>query len=345
MKPMYKKMMKLALMSMVTGGLMLTGPLGFAAPEKPQVHVDSATKDMPGHVDSKVLTVPATTTEIGLISNVVYEQVPSRGYPNVPMQMDILQPKTQQKKPAIVFVTGGGFINANKDNGLQLRMHLAEHGYVVGSINYRVAPTARFPEPLEDVKAAIRYLKANADRFGIDPARVGIVGGSAGGYLTAMAGTTSGTKTFDKGENLQVTSDVKAAVDLYGLSDLTQVGADFSADVQARHRSAGATEALWVNGSPVFGGRDGGILADKQAADDANPIHYISKTSAPMLLMHGTADTIVSPSQTDLLFQALQQKGIPSERYLVTGAGHGGKYWVQEPVLKIITDFFDHYLK
>lgn len=168
------------------------------------------------------------------------------------------------------------------------------------------------------------------------PARVGIVGGSAGGYLTAMAGTTSGTMTFDKGENLQVTSDVKDAVDLYGL---TQVGADFSEEVQAKHRSAGATEALWVNGSPVFGGRDGGILADKQAAEADNPIHYISKTSAPMLLMHGTADTVVSPSQTDLLYQVLQKSGIPSERYLVTGAVHGGKYWVQELVLKIITDF------
>ena len=64
-----------------------------------------------------------------------------------------------------------------------------------------------------------------------------------------------------------------------------------------------------------------------------------------MLLMHGTADTVVSPSQTDLLYQALQKSGIPSERYLVTGAAHGGKNWVQEPVLKIITDFFDQYLK
>ena len=339
------KYTKIAKMAMMAGGMMFIGQSAMAALAQPQVHVDAVTKDIPGHVASKVLDVKADKSEIGLISNVVYEQVPSRGYANVPMQMDILQPKTKEKKPAILFVTGGGFINANKDNGIQLRMHLAENGYVVGSISYRVAPTAKFPEPLEDVKAAIRYLKANADRFGIDPSRVGIVGGSAGGYLTAMAGTTSGTKMFDRGENLQVTSDVKAAVDLYGLSDLTQIGSDFSADVQARHRSAGATEALWVNGSPVFGGRDGGILADKQVAEAANPIHYISKMSAPMLLMHGTSDTVVSPSQTDLLYQALQKSGIPSERYLVTGAAHGGKYWVQEPVLKIITDFFDRYLK
>lgn len=85
--------------------------------------------------------------------------------------------------------------------------------HVVASIQYRVAPTARFPEPLEDVKASIRYLKAHADQFGIDPERIGIIGSSApGGYLTAMAATTSGTTTFDKGDNLQVGSDVKAAI-------------------------------------------------------------------------------------------------------------------------------------
>lgn len=173
-----------------------------------------------------MLKVDVKTPLINQISNVVYEQVPMRGYPSVAMKMDILQPKAKEKLPAIVFVTGGGFINANKDNGIQLRMHLAEAGYVVASIQYRVAPTAKFPQPLEDVKASIRYLKAHADQFGIDPERVGIVGGSAGGYLTAMAATTSGTTTFDKGENLNVTSDVKAAVDLYGLSDLTRIGDD-----------------------------------------------------------------------------------------------------------------------
>ena len=192
------------------------------------VNVDSATKNMPGKVESTKISVPLKTPVINQISDVVYEQVPMRGYPNVAMKMDILQPKSEKKLPAIVYVTGGGFINANKDNGIQLRMHLAEAGYVVASIQYRVAPTARFPEPLEDVKSSIRYLKAHADQFGIDPERIGIIGGSAGGYLAAMAATTSGTTTFDKGDNLQAGSDVKAAVDLYGLSDLTRIGDDYS---------------------------------------------------------------------------------------------------------------------
>ena len=322
---------------------LLAGSSAFA--EEPVIHVDASTEGMSRKVASQTISVPVKTPVIQQISDVVYEQVPMRGYPNVAMKMDILQPKSQEKLPAIVYVTGGGFINANKDNGIQLRMHLAEAGYVVASIQYRVAPTAKFPQPLEDVKSAIRYLKAHADSYGIDPERVGIVGGSAGGYLTAMAGTTSGTTTFDKGENLSVTSDVKAAVDLYGLSDLTRIGDDYSDAVKEAHKSAGATEALWVNGSAVFGGKDGGIQADAKAAKAANPITYISKTSAPMLLMHGTKDFVVSPSQTDLLFQALQEKGIPSRRYLVEGAAHGGIYWNQEEVLSIITQFFDQYLK
>jgi acetyl esterase/lipase len=303
---------------------------------------DAAT---PAKAESKILNVTPSRTEISYIPDIVYSQVPSRGFQNVALQMDIMQPKNNTRKPAILFVTGGGFINANRANGLQLREKLADAGYVVASINYRVAPTATFPQPLEDVKSAIRYLKANADKFGIDKSRVGIVGGSAGGYLSAMAGTTSGTKTFDKGDNLNVDSSVRCAVDLYGISDPTKIGADFPADVQQKHQSAGATEALWVNGSPVFGGKDGGISADPAAAENANPIHYISKSSAPMLLMHGSADTVVSPSQTDLLYQALQQKGIESERYVIPNAQHGGVYWVQDNVLAVITAFFDKHLK
>ena len=317
----------------VLSSLLLVGLAGFSGAEAAE------------HYASRTLDVAPIKTEVKQVSGVVYEQVPSRGYPNVPMQLDLLQPQKKTKMPAIVYVTGGGFINANRDNGVQLRNYLAEKGYVVASITYRVAPTAQFPQPLEDVKASIRYLRAHADQWNIDKDRIGIIGGSAGGYLSAFAGTTSGTKTFDKGENLQESSKVNCAVDLYGLSDLSRVGMDYSPEVQQLHKSAGATEALWVNGSPVFGGKDGGILADPKAAEAANPIAYIGKNSAPMLLMHGTADKVVSPGQTDLLYQALKEKGVPAERYEIPGAAHGGVYWVQDKVLQVIGDFFDRYLK
>lgn len=295
--------------------------------------------------DSKILNVQVKKPQVDLISDVVYEQVSTIGYENVAMKMDVLKPQRKEKMPAVVFVTGGGFIHANKDKYIQQRMQIADAGYVVASIQYRVAPTGRFPQPVEDVKAAIRYIKANAAKFNVDPDNVAVMGDSAGGYLSAMVGTSNGTKKFDKGENLDQSSDVKAAVDIYGLSDLTRVGSDFSEEVQQKHKSAGATEALWVNGSPIFGGKDGGILADPDSAAAANPLNYITDKTAPFLLMHGTADQLVSPSQTEILHQALQAHGIESTRYEVTGAAHGGVYWVQPEVMQVVIDFLDQHLK
>lgn len=282
---------------------------------------------------------------VQLISNVTYAQVPDRGYMNKDLTMHIVMPKDGQKHPAIVYVNGGGFINANKDGYMQQWLDMAEHGYVVASITYRVAPTTTFPGPLEDVKAAVRYLRANADKFGIDAKHIGVFGGSAGGYLAAMAGTTNGVKGFDKGANLDQSSDVQAVVDVYGVSDMTSIGADYSEEVQAKHHSAGATEALWVNGSPVFGGKDGGISANPEGAKAANPLTYISSKTAPFLLMHGDADVLVSPSQTELLREALAQHNIEATRYLVKGAAHGGPFWVQPEIMDIIIAFYDKHLK
>lgn len=282
---------------------------------------------------------------VQLVSNVVYAQVPDRGYANKPLTMHLVVPQDKKPHPAIVYVNGGGFINANKDGYMQQWLDLAEHGYVVASITYRVAPTSTFPAPLEDVKAAVRYLRANAAKFNIDAKHIGIFGGSAGGYLAAMAGTTNGVKGFDKGENLQYSSDLQAVVDVYGVSDVNSIGADYSEAVQKTHRSAAATEALWVNGSPVFGGKDGGIAANPEGAKAANPITYISKKTAPFLLMHGDADILVSPSQTEILRQALAEHDIEATRYLIKGAAHGGPYWVQPEIMNIVIDFYDKHLK
>ena len=118
---------------LVLSGLFLLGMTGFSGAEAAEQYA------------SKTLEVAPVKTEVKQISGVVYEQVPSRGYPNVPMAMDLLQPQKKEKMPAIVYVTGGGFINANRDNGVQLRNYLAEKGYVVASITYRVGPHGPVP--------------------------------------------------------------------------------------------------------------------------------------------------------------------------------------------------------
>lgn len=281
---------------------------------------------------------------VQLVSDVVYAQVPDRGYANKALTMHLVIPQDKKPHPVILYINGG-FINANKDGYMQQWLDLAEHGYVVASMTYRVAPTSTFPAPLEDVKSAVRFLRANAKKFSIDAKHIGVFGGSAGGYLAAMAGTTNGVKGFDKGENLNYSSDVQAVVDVYGVSDVTKIGADYNKEVQKTHESAAATEALWVNGSPVFGGKDGGINANPNGAKAANPLTYISKKTAPFLLMHGDADVLVSPSQTELLREELAKHNIEATRYLVKGAAHGGPYWVQPEVMDIVIAFYDKHLK
>ncbi|WP_211222729.1 alpha/beta hydrolase [Paludibacterium yongneupense] len=294
--------------------------------------------------DSRELTVTLTRTPVKLISNVVFAQPSMRGYDNVALRMDVLKPTAAKPLPAVVFITGGGFVNANKDSYIQQRLDLAQAGYVVASIEYRVAPTAMFPAPLIDVKSAIRFLRANAARFGIDAGHIGVLGESAGGYLSAFAGVSNGDRRFDQGEHLDQSSAVQAAVDLYGLSDLNRVGEGFSEAVQAQHRSPSAPEAMWVNGPAVLG-TGGAISSDPARAEAANPVAYVSKTAAPFLLMHGDHDTLVSPRQTERLFVALRGLGVDATRYVVKGAAHGGEYWIQPPVMQTIIAFLDRHLK
>ncbi|PWC14007.1 alpha/beta hydrolase [Brenneria corticis] len=291
------------------------------------------------------LTVnPAAVPAVKLISDVVFSQVPSRGFPNVALKMDILQPEAKKPLPVVLYITGGGFIHANKDNYLQQRLKIAEAGYVVASMEYRVAPVVLFPSPLEDVKSAIRYLRANTEKFGIDGGRVAVFGSSAGGYLAAFAGTTNGVTQFDKGENLDQSSQVQAVIDFYGLSDLTLVGEGLADSIVQKHTSASATEAMWVNGTAVFD-EGGAITSNPDRAAAANPINYISSATPPFLIMHGADDVIVSPRQTARLHQALTEENIASSYYIVKGAVHGGPHWLQPDIMQITIRFLDKHLK
>lgn len=295
--------------------------------------------------ESKYLDIEIQKGQITLHPDVPFAYGLERGSQHYWLTMDILQPEGKEPLPLIVFITGGGFIMAPKNNWIQQRMELAEKGYVVASIEYRHAPLSKFPLPVEDCKLAIRWLRAHAKQYNIDPERVGVLGNSAGGYLSAFMGVTNGNREFDKGEYLDYSSDVLCAADIFGISDLLTIGSDYAPDIQKLHESAGITEAMWLKGVPGFSGPDGGVTEFPEEAKKASPLFYASEKSAPMLFMHGTEDTSVSPSQTDKLFQALRANGVEAERYVVNGAAHGGVYWVQKPIVDIMINFFDKYLK
>lgn len=302
------------------------------------------TRIMIQKAQSKLLKVSQQALRIDLIPGITYSQVSVHSYPNVDLKMDVLRPRTGKLLPAMIFVTGGGFITSNRASHLEIRMCLAKAGYLVASIEYRFAPQANLPAPIIDTKAAIRYLRKNAMRFGVDPKRIGIMGTSAGGYLSCFAGVTGHSRLFDVGENTDVSSEVSCVVDFYGVTDLSRMADGFDEKTVRDYDSPSACQALWLNGCTICGGVDASVSARPGEVQRYNPANYVDEHTPPFLLFHGTKDTLVSEVETDIMFQALRAKGVEAERYLVEGAGHGGSHWVQPEVQQVVLDFLSKYL-
>ena len=281
--------------------------------------------------ESEILNVKLTQEKIKLIVNVTYSQPVSYFRKNIKLEMDILKPNREGKYPTVLFVPGGSFAHSYKENYLQQRLEIAKAGYVVASMEYRTIPDGVFPQSLEDVKAAIRFLKANADEYGVDKGKIALMGESAGGYLAAMAGVTSGIADYDKGDNLSENSDVQAVVDIYGVTDFGEVDFEIE-DIDECYKATFMSVKFWLNDV-------------RNNIESTNPISYISQKTPPFLLMHGDADTLVLPNQTEMLHKALIENGVDSKRYIVPGAGHSDEYWFQPEVTELILDFLNEKIK
>ncbi|MGJ7578915.1 alpha/beta hydrolase fold domain-containing protein [Variovorax sp. RHLX14] len=294
---------------------------------------------LPGYASgAQVMRVGTTRGQIDTIGNLIYSQVKSTRSVRQ-LRMTILVPRTDDLKPAIVYFPGGGFTSADHEKFSEMRMALAQAGFVVAAAEYRVVPD-RFPAPVEDGKAAVRYLREHAAEYGIDPARIGVLGDSAGGYVAQMLGTTNGDKVFDKGQFLEKSSEVQAAVTLYGISDLRSIGEGFPEAIRKVHESPAVTEALLLNG-PAFAEFPGAsVMSDPDKAFAASPMGHVKGKKPPFLIMHGSADALVSPRQSARLYEALKAEGNTVEYVLVEGAGHGDLRWYQAPVVERVVNWF-----
>ncbi|WP_275785378.1 alpha/beta hydrolase [Pararhizobium gei] len=302
------------------------------------VQADDKTS-LPGYAEgAQVVRVEKTQGQIDEISGVVFTQI-KQVRAVTQLEMSLLVPRTKDLKPAIVYFPGGGFISADHEKFIDLRMPLAKAGFVVAAAQYRTVPN-KYPALVEDGKAAIRYLRKHADEYGIDPARIGVLGDSAGGYVSQMMGMTNGEKSFDKGQFLDKSSDVQAAVTMYGISNLLEIGDGFPDDIAKVHQSPAVTEALLVNGT-AFGDFPGASIgSDPEKALQASPMGHVEGSKPPFLIMHGSADTLVSPLQSVQLFEALKKKGDKVEYVLVEGAGHGDLTWYQPPIIDRVVEWF-----
>jgi len=233
--------------------------------------------------------------------------------------------------PVIVAIHGGGWAAGKKEGAQGIRQ--ASRGYAVAAISYRLRGVATFPAQIEDCKAAVRWLRANAKKYNLDAERMGATGHSAGGHLASLLGTTGTVKEFEKGDNQDFSSKVQAVCALSGPTDFLQMDAHATKNAPFKHDEARSPESRLIGGA---------IQDNKEKVAKANPITYVAKDSPPFLLVHGDEDPLVPVHQAQLLHDALKEKGVEVKLQVVKGAGHGvgGK-----DVNEAIDQFFDTYLK
>lgn len=224
------------------------------------------------------------------------------GHPQ--QHLDLYLPATHTPVPLIIVIHGGAFMMGDK--GHEDVAQFLKAGYAATSLNYRLSGDAPFP-------AAVRWLRANAAKYHLDPDRFGAWGASAGGNLVAMLGTTGETKEFDVGENLDVSSCVQAVADYFGPTDFLQMDAHRLPNGQV-HDAADSPESRYVGGA---------IQEHQDLVAKANPITFITAKTAPFMIAHGDQDPLVPHHQSELLEAALKRAGVPVVFYTVKGAGHG----------------------
>lgn len=228
---------------------------------------------------------------------------------NQHLQMNIARPKDASGlRPAILCIHGGGFRAGKRESYDKLCLTLAQHGYVAATVTYRLAPAYPFPAAVLDCKAAVRWLRAHAAEQGIDPQRIGVTGGSAGGHLAQFLGVTMGVKDFEGEGNLDQSSKVNCVVNFYGPSDLTQ----------SYGKSVDAGEVL-----PLFFGGD--LTTKRREHILGSPLYWVTPLSAPTLCVHGTEDPYVAFEQATWIIDRLKAATVEAELLPIQGAGHGFK--------------------
>jgi acetyl esterase/lipase len=231
--------------------------------------------------------------------------------------------------PAVVCIHGGGWVEGDRKQMAQTIHALARRGYVAVSPDYRLAPHDRFPAAIEDCKAAVRWLRANARQYKIDPDHVGAVGFAAGGHLACLLGLTDKDDGLDgDGGNADQSSRVQAVVSFFGPTDLA--AKDWNLNVTAK------------NLIPLLGG----TADDKpEAYRKASPLTYASKNAAPLLIFHGSDDKVVPLEQSRALAKKINEAGGFAHLVVLDGEGHG---FQPEKTLRCVTQmvgFLDGRLK
>ena len=270
---------------------------------------------------------PAT---VELLRDLEYVRHGERG-----LQLDLYLPakRTAAARPAIVLVHGGGWRSGVRANLAPMAIRMAQRGYAAATVSYRLSPEAPYPAAIHDVKAALRWVRSHAAQYGIDPGRIAVGGGSAGGQIASLAGVSDGLARFDPGASAGgVSSRVQAIVNIDGLSDFTSEMARKYEDDPARQPSAAGA---WL----------GGRYADTpERWRDASPTFYVGRQTPPILFI-GSSKPRFAVGHDEMLVK-LRAAGVPGEVVVLADTPHS--FWLfdpwLDPTVEATVRFLDRYM-
>ena len=256
------------------------------------------------------------------VSDLVFAEVDGRE-----LLLDLYLPPASNPSPLIVYVHGGAWRAGSKDS-MPLTALLGA-GYAIASVEYRLTPEARFPAQVHDIKAAIRFLRGNQDRYPYDGRKVAIAGSSAGGHLAALVGVTNGTAELEGsvGAHLDQSSEVQAIIAYFGASNLLTI-----LDQSTPHGLGVRKPALQL----LLGGQP---EQQRELAMLASPVFHVDRSDPPLLLLHGDQDRQMPINQSHELHGKFKSLGLSVALHVLHGADHGGKVFYDEARTRVVSSF------
>lgn len=255
---------------------------------------------------------------------------------DVDLKLDLAVPtRGSGPFPAVVCIHGGAWQAGKKEDLEFLARYLAEQGYVAATVSYRLAPSHLWPAQIEDVKCAVRYLRAHAKELNIDPANIFATGASAGGHLSLMLGLMEAKDGLEgTGGHAEFPSTVRGVANFFGPTDFKVWSAAGETDaIKPEDKKSQAQQILeaWLGTSD----------RTSDLVRQASPITYVRANNPPILTFQGTTDDIVPASQATLLHEALEEAGVPQKLVLMEGEGHGWGGEKMEGSMQEILTFFE----
>jgi acetyl esterase/lipase len=273
---------------------------------------------------------PAGTT---VIRDLVFTKIET-----LELSLELYRPeKFTGDLPVVVWTYGSAWAGGGKNAQAASASWLAQHGYAVAVIDHRGSGVAPWPAQAFDVKAAVRWLRANAKQYSLDPARFAAWGESSGGHLSSILGLTGDVAELEgNGGSPGQSSRVQAVIDFFGPSDFLQMEGHKLTPNAMGHDAATSPESRLVGGA---------IQENKDKVARANPLTYLTPDDPPFLIVHGEQDPLVPFHQSELMYEALKQAGRDVTFYKIAGAGHGGAAFYNDLTKALVLAFLDRTLK